>query len=83
VNDEAADGGAREEHRRDCARRLHDEAAERRNRIAIADAAYPLATARQYAVFACQGGGPVVAGWGAKAQKIVLKKQAPTLGPAA
>jgi hypothetical protein len=27
--------------------------------------------------------GPFVAGQGAKAQEIVLKKQAPTLGPAA
>jgi hypothetical protein len=38
------------------ARRLHDEAAERRNRIADADAGQPLASARQFAVFACQGG---------------------------
>jgi hypothetical protein len=32
-------------------------AAERRNRIANADAAYLLAATRQYAVFSCQGGG--------------------------
>ena len=33
------------------------EATERRNRIANADAAHPLAATRQYAVFSCQGGG--------------------------
>jgi hypothetical protein len=32
------------------------EATERRNRIAGADAAHPLAPTRQYAVFSCQGG---------------------------